>query len=79
MFRFKIFLILVLCCTALTSFVEAIDKERLKTFFSEYDASPEKKKWGWDRLPYAIEKGYPDVAELLILNGDPIDHYPELY
>lgn len=28
-------------------------------------------------MPYAIEKGYPDVAEFLILQGDPINNYRE--
>lgn len=63
----------------LTSPAHAIEKEKLKTFFIEYDASEEKRNWLWERLPFAIEKGYLDVAEFLILSGDPIEPYRERY
>lgn len=47
----------------------------MQEFFSEYEASPERIQWRWERLPYAIENGYVDIAEFFILKGDPINSY----
>lgn len=74
----KLFLIVFLTLNfSLVPFANAIDKESLKTFFVDYDSSIEKRDWNWERLPFAIEKGYIEVAEFLILKGDPIKNYRE--
>lgn len=73
----KIVIILLAFCASYSCFIEAIEQQRLKEFFIDYDSSDEKKAWVWDRLSYAVEKGYPDVAEFFVLYGDPIKDYIE--
>jgi|GEM_PF-4456780 len=60
-------------------FLNAVDKDRLQMFFKDYDASAEKYNWGWERLPYAVEKDYTDIAKFLILHGDEIKSYREYW
>lgn len=70
--------LLIVVFLTLSGFLGAIEKDRLLTFLKEYDASSEKKNWSWEKLPYAIENGYADVAEFLVLKGEPIKNYGEL-
>lgn len=75
--KIKLITFLLFINLFLAPFVDAIEKERLKTFFTEYDAIAEKQNWAMERIPYAIEKGYTDIAEFLILKGDSINSYRE--
>lgn len=76
---FKFFALFFLSLNLVLVPVDAIEKEKLQAFFREYDESQEKKEWKWERLPYAIEKGYVDVAEFFILRGDVVLNYWESF
>lgn len=67
-----IFPFLVFISLIVTQLAGAIDAASLKAFFEEYNEREE--KW-WPRLAYAIEKGHVDIAEYLILKGDPVTIY----
>lgn len=54
-----------------SNYVFSIDQNRIVTFFKDYNTNPQ----ALDRLPFAIENGYDDIAEFLVLNGEPIKNY----
>jgi ankyrin repeat protein len=72
----KVFLLAIsFLCIGFTSPIFALEKERLLTCLKEYAESKEKWELHWGKLHYAIEYGYPDVAEFLINKGEPITVY----
>lgn len=72
---FTLFFLALNFCFA--SFINSIEKEKLISFFQEYDSSMEKKDQKWNRLTFAMEKGHFDIAEFLISKGEPINSYVE--
>ena len=58
----------------LVPFAESLEQERLHEFFVEYNSS--EKNYG-DKIVYAIEKGYVDIASFLVLRGEIIKEYKE--
>lgn len=64
----KFFIIFI----ALSNCLFAVNKERLNEFFKDYHSSNAQ---SLDKLPYAVENGYEDVAEFFVLNGEPINYY----
>lgn len=73
MIKIKLFIFTFLMITNLSF---ALEKDRLISFLQEYNASNEKYN---GKVTYAIEKGYADVAEFLILKGESIEQYNERY
>lgn len=69
--RIKLFIFIIL---TFSNFSFALEKDRLVSFLKEYDASTEKYS---GKVGYAIEKGYPDIAEFFILKGESINQYKE--
>lgn len=57
----------ILFALIITDFSYALEETRLKNFLIEFNSRTEKHL---DRLPYAIEKGYEDVASYFILRGE---------
>ncbi len=57
-----------------SNFTEALEEKRLRDFLIEFNTRTEKHL---DRLPYAIEKGYVDIASYFVLRGETINQYVE--
>jgi ankyrin repeat protein len=63
---------LFICFLLISSnYAFSIDQNRIVAFFNDYNTNPQV----LDRLPFAIENGYDDIAEFLVLNGEPIKNY----
>lgn len=56
------------------NFAESVNEQQLRDFFVEYNTRNTSEQ-GLERLPYAIEKGYVDIASFFVRHGDAIGSY----
>lgn len=67
----KLFKLVFIFAFAIFNQIFSVEQDKLVDFFKDYQSQTQI----LDRLSYAIENGYEDIAEFLVLNGEPIKTY----